>query len=342
MRKLALAAVLLGFIVVVLGAYVRLTAAGLGCPDWPGCYGHVTPLYAAHSVADGIVLPGGPVNVTKAWHEMIHRYAASTLGLIIVVIAALGIAARRESAARARFAFALFAIVLLQGVLGMLTVTWQLDPSIVTMHLLLGMTTLGLLWWFWMSMRASDPQRLAPTAIAAGASRPRGGVWAHRLAIAALVVLGCQIALGGWTSTNYAALACPDFPTCQGSWWPHMDFAHAFVFWRPIGIDYQGGVLSSPARVAIHFTHRLGALVTTCVLVAAAITVLKQCARKTSRVAAIVVLAALATQLTIGISMVLRGFPLWLATAHNGGAAVTLLAVLALVHSLRASRPFAH
>ncbi len=342
MRKLALAAVLLGFVVVVLGAYVRLTAAGLGCPDWPECYGHLTPLGAERAVAEGIALPGAPLDVTKAWHEMIHRYAASTLGLLIVLIAALAIATRHESAARARYAAALVGIVVLQGVLGMLTVTWQLKPLIVTLHLLFGMTTLGLLWWLWLSLRAAAPERWASrpkrwAGVPSAAVTSRSALWAKRLAIAALVVLGMQIALGGWTSSNYAAIACPDFPTCQGSWWPHMDYRHAFIFWRPLGIDYQGGVLASAARVAIHFTHRMGALVTACTLIVAALTVLRQRALKASRLAAAAVLLALAAQLSIGISMVLRGFPLWLATAHNAGAALTLLAVLALVHGLRAS-----
>ena len=326
---------------VVLGAYVRLTAAGLGCPDWPGCYGHVTPIGAERSVADGAVLPGAPFNATKAWHEMIHRYAASTLGFIILLIAATAIAARRESTARARYASVLLAVVVLQGTLGMLTVTWQLKPSIVTLHLLGGMTTLALLWWLWMWRREVDPDRRASASIGQSISfasvhaRSRAWVWARRLAILGLVVLACQIALGGWTSSNYAAIACPDFPTCQGSWWPTMDFRDAFVIWRPLGIDYQGGVLSDPARAAIHFTHRLGALVTTCVLIAAVVAALRQRDRVRARIAAVVVLLALAAQLTIGISMVLKGFPLWLATAHNAGAAFALLSVLALVHSLR-------
>ncbi len=334
MRKLALAAVLLGFTVVVLGAYVRLTAAGLGCPDWPGCYGHVTPLGAEQSVAAGIVLPGAPLDAAKAWHEMIHRYAASLLVLLIVLIAALAIATRHESAARVRYAVALLGIIVLQAALGMLTVTWQLTPIIVTLHLLFGMTTLGLIWWLWLSLRA-DGERWR--AASSAARRSPSALQARRLAILAVLVLGAQIALGGWTSSNYAAVACPDFPTCQGSWWPAMDYAHAFVFWRPLGIDYQGGVLSNPARIAIHFTHRLGALVTACVLVAAAVAVLRQRALQASRAAAACVLAALAAQVSIGISMVLRGFPLWLATAHNAGAALTLLAVLALLHSLRAA-----
>jgi heme a synthase len=353
MRKLALAAVLVGLTVVVLGAYVRLTAAGLGCPDWPGCYGHLTPLGAEQSLADGAALPGTPLDVGKAWHEMIHRYAASTLVLLIVLITALAIATRHESAARSRYAVALLGTVVLQAALGMLTVTWQLEPLIVTLHLIFGLTTLGLLWWLWLSLRAEDPEHGPPWAGSAlSAARTRSGStaraaarsasWARRLALLALACLALQIALGGWTSSNYAAIACPDFPTCQGSWWPSMDYRDAFVLWRALRIDYQGGVLANPARIAIHFTHRLGAFVTACALLAAALAVLRNRALRAARmcrVAAAAVLVALAAQLSIGISMVLRGFPLALATAHNAGAALTLLAVLALVHSVRTLPP---
>jgi len=344
MRKLTLAAVLLGFTVVVLGAYVRLTAAGLGCPDWPGCYGHLSPLGAEHSLAEGALLPGAPLDVTKAWHEMIHRYAASTLVLAIVLIAALAIATRHESPARSRYAVALLGIVVLQAALGMLTVTWQLTPLIVTLHLMFGLTTLALLWWLWLALRTEEAgDAFAPAAgsrSSAGAAAQRAGrPWARRLALLALACLAVQIALGGWTSSNYAAIACPDFPTCQGSWWPPMDYRDAFVLWRAPHVDYEGGVLANSARIAIHFTHRIGALVTTCVLLAAALTTLISHSLRTARAAraaAIAVLVALAAQLSIGISMVLQGFPLWLATAHNAGAALTLLAVLALVHAMRA------
>jgi heme a synthase len=344
MRKLAFAAVLLGLTVVVLGAYVRLTAAGLGCPDWPGCYGHLTPLGAQQSLATGAALPGTPLDVAKAWHEMIHRYAASSLVLAIVLITALAIATRHESAARTRYAVALLGVVVVQAALGMLTVTWQLTPLIVTLHLIFGLTTLGLLWWLWLSLRAEGGQR-AFAGAAAGASARRSR-WPQRIAILALAVLAVQIALGGWTSSNYAAIACPDFPRCQGSWWPAMDYRDAFVLWRAPSIDYEGGVLANPARIAIHVTHRMGALITACVLLAAALTSLLSHSPRISlaaRVAAVAVLIALAAQLSIGITMVLKGFPLWLATAHNAGAALTLLCVLALVHGLRtAPRPPRH
>jgi heme a synthase len=327
LRRLALAAVVLGFTVVVLGAYVRLTAAGLGCPDWPGCYGHLTPLGAQASAAASL-------DVGKAWREMIHRYAASSLVLAIVLIAALTLSLRQRSPVNRAYAVALLAIVVLQAALGMLTVIWQVTPLIVTLHLIFGLTTLGLLWWLYLSLDARERgSRIWARPRAHGSADAR--VMARRLAVLALVVLVAQIALGGWTSSNYAAIACPDFPTCQNSWWPAMEYRQAFVLWRALGIDYTGGVLTNPARIAIHFTHRLGAVVAACALLVAAAAVLREQSLAASRTPAVVVVLALVAQLTIGISMVLRGFPLWLATAHNAGAAFTLLAVIALVHSLR-------
>ncbi|HTV77859.1 MAG TPA: COX15/CtaA family protein [Steroidobacteraceae bacterium] len=316
MRRLAFVAVLLAFGVVVLGAYVRLTTAGLGCPDWPGCYGHLAPTAEA-------------ANVGRAWREMIHRYCAGSLVVLTLVLAVLALVHRSRSRAlgHARdlyvpFTFAVVATILIQALLGMLTVTWQVAPQIVTLHLLFGLTTLGLLWWLWLTLNVRSPPAAAP-ALARG------------LAALGLVALAVQIALGGWTSTNYAAIACPDFPTCQASWWPHMDFGHAFVLWHAPTMNYEGGVLGNPARIAIHFTHRLGALVATAALVLAAAWVLAR-GLKRARLPAIAVLLALALQLTIGITMVLKGFPLWLATAHNGGAALLLLATLALNHRLNA------
>jgi len=335
-RRLTLAGLLLCFGVVVLGAYVRLTAAGLGCPDWPGCYGQATPLGAAQNAAAQAAFPNRPLDVGKAWREMIHRYAASTLGFIIVLIAALSLSAREAAPVRARYAVALLGTVVVQGALGMLTVTWQLKPLIVTLHLIFGMTTLSLLWWLWLTAHhAADSATPAPRSTGLVAAR-RG----RRLALLALAVLALQIALGGWTSSNYAAIACPDFPTCQGAWWPAMDARDAFTLWHAPAINYDGGVLTNVARAAIHFTHRLGALALTLTLLVAVGYTLRQRALHAARHAAVWVLAALALQLTIGISMVVRGFPLWLATAHNAGAALTLLAVLAWLQALmRAARP---
>jgi cytochrome c oxidase assembly protein subunit 15 len=335
-RRLALAGVLLCFVVVVLGAYVRLNAAGLGCPDWPGCYGHVTPTGAEQSVASQAAYPNKPLDAGKAWKEMIHRYAAGTLVLIIVVLAALAISHRRRKLLSVPYAVALLATVVVQAVLGMLTVTWQLKPLIVTLHLVFGMTTLGLLWWLWLSLPRKSwggMSMTAPGARSGGGGGASAGALrvAHQLALVGLAALAVQIVLGGWTSSNYAAVACPDFPTCQNAWWPHTDYRNAFVLWRGLGINYEGGVLDNPARVAIHLTHRLGAVAATLALGLASLFIVFQRTLSSALPAAYAVLAALALQLTIGISMVLKAFPLRLTTAHTAGAALVLLAALALV-----------
>jgi len=337
-RSLALAGLLLCFTVVVLGAYVRLTAAGLGCPDWPGCYGHATPLGAQASASAQAAFPLKLLDVGKAWREMIHRYAASTLGLIIIVITVLAFTTRRARLVSLPLAVALLATVVFQGVLGMLTVTWQLKPLIVTGHLVFGLTTLGLLWWLWLTLpRNSWGNKSNPRGAALSATTAQAARVAWRLALIGLIALTIQIALGGWTSSNYAAIACPDFPKCQNAWWPQTDYEDAFVLWHGLGINYEGGVLENPARVAIHLTHRMGALIATLTLSLAALTVLTRRVLAKFALPAGLVLAALLLQLTIGVSMVLRGFPLQLATAHTAGAALLLLSVLALLRSVGAA-----
>jgi len=328
-RALAIAALILCLSVVVLGAYVRLSSAGLGCPDWPGCYGHLTPAGAA---ADTQVLSsppaGRPLEVGKAWREMVHRYAAGTLGLLIVSLVFVGTLRRRERVLPLRCVWSLLAMVAAQALLGMLTVTWQLTPLVVTLHLLLGLATLSLLLWLVLSIPDCTQEPRRPS------RESRGALRARLLALCALIALGVQIALGGWTSSNYAAAACPDFPTCQGQWWPVGDFRAAFAVRGASGRSYEGGALNTQARTAIQFTHRLGAFVTTLVLLSAVLSawrLRKQFARR----AASLVLAALALQLIIGASMVLRGFPLWLATAHSAGAAILLMATVGLNRALR-------
>lgn len=337
LRRLALAAMLLAFAVVVFGAYVRLSDAGLGCPDWPGCYGHITPAQAAQANAG---TADSPLHVGKAWKEMIHRYGASTLGLVILAIAVLALRWRRQQGVPLLLPLVLVVLVIFQGLLGMWTVTLLLKPLIVTLHLLFGLTTLSLLWWLWLTLRrrSSNPWSGTRSAQGGGSTaalvRPAPMVL-RRLSLIALIALALQIVLGGWTSTNYAAIACPDFPKCQASWWPEADYRDAFIPWRGLGVNYEGGVLAPAARIAIHFTHRLGAIVATLLLLYAALRTLQMRPEGNSRYAAVAVLAALVLQLTIGISMVERGFPLWLATAHNAGAALLLLAALALNRALR-------
>jgi cytochrome c oxidase assembly protein subunit 15 len=333
-RRLALAGVVLAFGVVVLGAWVRLSNAGLGCPDWPGCYGHLTADDAAQN-ADAInqAFPARPFTYHKAIKEMVHRYFAGGLVLVIVTLAGLAIANRRDPQQPLGLPIALVGLVFLQALLGMWTVTLLLKPLIVVLHLLGGLTTLALLAWLALGSDAA-PSQPSP------AERGRVGAGARalrRIAVAALVVLGLQIALGGWTSSNYAALACPDFPTCQHSYWPQMDAKDAFVLWRGLGIDYEGGVLDHPARVAIHFVHRLGALVTALVLGFLSFAAIRTGPTRTVRIAGMVLGAVLVCQLILGPMMVIRALPLALATAHNAVAALLLLAVVALNRQLRAT-----
>jgi cytochrome c oxidase assembly protein subunit 15 len=325
-RRLALFGAILCFGVVVLGGYTRLSNSGLGCPDWPGCFGHVAPTGSPEHYATAS-------DVRKAWVEMIHRYFASTLGLVIVVVAALSIRARRERGVSVGFALVLLALVVLQGILGMLTVTWLLKPLIVTGHLLGGLTTFAMLLWLWLTMRAQH-RRVDGGSVLTGNRLVEDGSRVRLWATLALAALALQVFLGGWTSSNYAAVACPDFPQCQAQWIPDADYKDAFVLWRGLGINYAGGVLDHPARVAIHFTHRLGAALATLLLLVAAFGALRGLGRG-ARWAGIAVLAALALQLSIGIFMVLQAFPLPLAAAHNAGAALLVAATVLLNRRLR-------
>jgi heme a synthase len=304
-------ATVLALAVVAIGAWVRLTDAGLGCPDWPGCYGRLVVSASIASDPDSATLRDArPLDAGKAWREMIHRYLASTLGLLSVALAAIGLKNRTAPTQAWRVPLVLVALVVFQGLLGMWTVTLLLKPIVVVAHLLGGLTTLALLFWL-------SEVRTAPLVV---------GDKLRALGMASLAALVLQIALGGWTSANYAALACPDFPTCQTQWWPAIaDFDEAFVLWRGIGIDYEGGVLDHPARVAVHFTHRLGALLATFAVGLFGALLFR---RAGARLDGAAILVALACQLGLGIGIVQLGVPLWAAVAHNGVAAILLLTMI--------------
>jgi len=320
-RRAALAATILCAVVVVVGAWVRLTNAGLGCPDWPGCYGHVHPAQAAERVSEiNAAHPDRPFDYQKAINEMVHRYIVGALGLLVIGLAVFSVVNRRDPAQPRVLPWVLVALLVLQALLGMWTVTLLLKPLIVTLHLLGGLATLALLAWL-----ALPPARRALKAAERGV---------RRLAIAGLVVLILQISLGGWTSTNYAAAACPDFPACQAGFWPPMDFRNAFILWRGLGIDYEGGVLDAPARIAIHYTHRLGAYVTAIVLALVVAGVLRRGQSNAARLAAIAVAIALVLQFLVGMNLIWKGWPLWLGTAHNAGAVLLVLATVALLRAL--------
>jgi heme a synthase len=333
LRRLALLGMLLCLVVIVLGAWVRLTDAGLGCPDWPGCYGHVTP--AGAEKVEGKIesySPGWEYDSGKAWREMIHRYAATTLGFIIVLITAIAIAFRREKPVSVLYAVGLLVTVVLQGILGAFTVWWLVKPLIVVLHLTGGLTTLSLLTWLWLRMRRVT----AVVQPEVGATKIAALDGARRAGIVAVAVVAIQIILGGWTSSNYAAVACPDLPTCQGQWIPKdMDYADAFVIWRGLDINYEGGVLDHPARVAIHFTHRAWALVATLAVLWAAWLAWRNAPTALVRNGAVWAVGALSLQWLIALLMILKAFPLSLATGHNAGAALLLMALLVFNRRLR-------
>lgn len=372
--RLALLASLLGLGVVVLGAYVRLSDAGLGCPDWPVCYGQLTWPKAESEIATAnAAFPQRPVETHKAWKEQAHRFVAGSLGVLVLSLALLAnwqqrsrrnllIGASIAAAAgifayiagqvvlaallsilaiglplaaaaawrddwRGRASAGLLGLIIFQALLGKWTVTLLVKPIIVTAHLLGGMATVALLWW--LVLRQSRwPKHV--TAV--------GQPLQQTLTLAVLLIVVGQIALGGWTSTNYAALACTDFPTCHGAWWPPADFREGFVLWRGLGIDYEFGVLDNPARVAIQLTHRLGAVITLIAVLGLATALAISSANPAARRVAMVAGALVIVQFGLGIANVLLSLPLPVAVAHNGVAALLLLALLSLNRALR-SRP---
>lgn len=326
LRKLVLLGAIIALCVVVLGAYVRLTDAGLGCPDWPGCYGTLTVPESEAAILDAqTAYPDSTVEVGKAWREMAHRYLAGALGLIVLAIFVLGLRAKNEIRTSVWVPTFLVVLVVFQALLGMWTVTMLLKPVIVSSHLLGGMTTLAVLTWLvhrhWGSYSANIQM-------------------SNRLRLAirfALLILFMQIFLGGWTSTNYAALACTDFPTCHGVLMPEMNFKDAFHLVRDLGQSADGGTLTLASITAIQWTHRVGALITLIYLGILALNVLKYQPLKWLGIA---LAAALVVQISIGIANLILHLPLVLAVAHNFGAA--LLVVILVTLNSKISRQYKH
>jgi heme a synthase len=325
LHRLAIAATLVAFCVIILGAYVRLSHAGLGCPDWPGCYGHLTWPNAADEIAQANqTFPTRLVESHKAWKEMFHRYLASILVLLVCGINFLAWKPSYRWSGQRFLAGLILALVLFQAALGMWTVTLNLLPVVVMGHLLGGLATFGLL--VWLSNRSNIQGYFDPN-MSMRKMRP----WIT----VGLVMLIVQISLGGWTSANYSALACPDFPTCQGSLWPSADFVQGFNPQREVGVNYEGGVLDPAARVAIHLAHRIGALLTLLILTIVSLRLMHTTAMPRSGVVLLVLVAA---QFCLGIMNIIYALPLANAVAHNGIAAVLLAQLIWLLHQATSRR----
>lgn len=317
--RLALLATLLALVVVLLGAYTRLTHAGLGCPDWPGCYGFMTvPATDAQLAHAELHFPHAPVEAGKGWSEMIHRYFAGALALCILLLAVQAWRNRELAGQPLKLPLLILAVVLTQAAFGMWTVTLKLWPQVVVTHLLGGFATLALLVILTLRLAGIRTMSIHPCA----------GL--RRMARFGLLLVILQIALGGWVSANYAAMACTDLPTCQGQWWPDTDFANGFHLNQHIGPNYLGGRLDSEARTAIHLTHRVGAL-----LVLVSLSVLAWRLRRAGlgTLAAALMLALLA-QFGLGVSNVLLHLPLAVALGHNAGGAMLLLSMVVINYRL--------
>jgi cytochrome c oxidase assembly protein subunit 15 len=318
--RLALVATCLALLVVLLGAYTRLTHAGLGCPDWPGCYGFISVPQTEMQLAQAeLSYPQAPVEAQKGWNEMIHRYFAGSLGLLIVALAWQAWRQRAHPEQPLKLPLLLVAVVIAQAAFGMWTVTLKLWPQVVTGHLLGGFSTLSLLLLLTLRLSGRWPAR----------HKVSSGL--RRLAVLGLLLVIGQVALGGWVSSNYAAVACVDLPTCHGQWWPSMDFANGFHLTQHIGPNYLGGQLDSDARTAIHMSHRLGAGLLSVVLLLLAWRLRRE---GLSQLAGLLLLA-LALQVSLGISNVLLHLPLAVAVAHNAGGALLLQLLVLINYRLR-------
>ena len=316
-QRLVIIALVVTAVTVNLGAFTRLVDAGLGCPDWPGCYGHLTWPDEQHEIsAANARFPETPVDRDKTWPEMVHRYFASTVGLLIIGLLLL---VWRDGPRK--LAIGLLGMVLLQGAFGAWTVTLKLWPQVVTAHLLGGFTTLALMWLL--------AQRLFRWRWSLSLNVAR----LKKLAYVGLVLVALQVALGGWTSSNYAALACTDLPTCHGSWFPTADYDEGFNFFQHIGPNYLGGQLDNDARIAIHFTHRVGAIIVTLFTLFLAWRLFSTGYQPARRLA-VITTAVLVAQVTLGLSNIIFALPLSVAVMHNAGGAVLLLCYVTLLHRL--------
>lgn len=323
--RIAFFATLLATTVVILGAYTRLKDAGLGCPDWPGCYGRLTvPETKTAVVSAQRLFPNQPIEATKAWAEMIHRYFAGSLVLFISTLAIWSYFARKKNLSPPlKIPLFLIVGVFFQAMLGMWTVTWQLLPLVVMGHLLGGMIIASLLWWLtldtgrFISLPAPNSLNFLKPWVCAG-----------------VVIVLIQIFLGGWTSANYASIICPDFPYCQGSLFPKFNFIEAFNFFSPIGKNYQGGILGGTARVTIQMTHRYWAFITLIYITSVGSYILFS--KKTSALKNTMgmIFIILGSQIFLGILNIATQLYLPIAVTHNGVALLLLMAMLTLLYQL--------
>ncbi len=320
-KKLAWFGVVLTMVVVVLGAFVRLSDAGLGCPDWPGCYGKAAwPTEAAEIELANEAFPQRAVETDKAWKEMVHRYFAGILGLIVLGLFIWAFVKREQTSYKLPFVLGL--VIVFQVILGMWTVTLQLKPVIVMGHLMGGMLVLSLICW----LALSHTEGIKPYRY--------GGHVKQWMVVVALILVVIQIMLGGWTSSNYAALACVGFPLCNGQLWPDMNFSEAFIMWRGLGVNYEFGVLDAPSRIAIQMAHRIGSVVLSLYLIWLSSRLMKN---RELMPLGLLVIALLIIQVILGIANVVFNLPLAVATAHNGVAALLLLSIVVLLYKTRTS-----
>ena len=320
------------FSVITMGAYVRLSHAGLGCPDWPGCYGYLigVPDNSIEIANAENSFQGSNVDIGKAWKEMIHRYIAGALGIFIFILPFIFY--KNNTNKLFKLSLLVSILVVVQAMLGMLTVTLQLQPLIVMMHLMGGLTIITLLWLIFLRYNKNNYFNESQSFPNLSLKRIKN---LSVLGYITLIVLVIQIMLGGWTSTNYAALACADFPKCNASWWPQMDFYNAFMIELATDLNYEFGRLDSPARVAIHFTHRIWAIVAAAMLVILSIASYKTIKISYQKIISLCLVSFLFIQVTLGILNIKMGLPIYVAVAHNGNAAILLMCLVTQLYLIR-------